>query len=137
MHDLTRSNLTCTKYARTLGGGSSGAVLVGTATGILNFIGSALVLKFVPLLNFTSSSKSKSVSVFLIFTLYYSNMILLPLFSSISRLRNGSIDSDLFNQDTWYNVFGRSVYISMILTSFLPYIFGPFLGWLYSKCCKK
>lgn len=93
------------------------------------------MLKFVPLLNFSSTSKSKSISVFLIFALYYFNMVILPLVFSLDySVKNYN---ELFNEVTWYTIFARSIYISLILTSFLPYVFGPFLGWVYIKCKKK
>lgn len=104
---------------------------------MLNQLGSSLVLKFVPLLNFSSTSKSKSISVFLIFSLYYFNMVLLPLIFSVDYRNHRDKYIYLFNENNWYTIFARSIYISLVLTSFLPYIFGPLLGWIYIRCLKK
>jgi len=126
----------CTNYLWRFGGAQRGSIPVGVTTGMLNQLGSSLVLKFVPLLNFSSTSKSKSISVFLIFSLYYFNMVLLPLVFSVDY-RNNDQYNHLFNENNWYTIFARSIYISFVLTSFLPYVFGPFLGWMYIKCYKK
>jgi hypothetical protein len=63
-------------------------------------------------------------------------MVLLPLiFSKDYGVKNKQ--ENLFNEDNWYQIFSRSIYISLILTSFLPYVFGPFMGWFIQKVLKK
>ncbi len=110
------------------GGGQRGSIPVGVTTGMLNQLGSTLVLQFIPLLNFTSAQKKNALSVVLIFFLYYYNMVLLPLiFSKDYGVKEKQ--ENLFSEKNWYEIFSRSIYISLILTSFLPYVFGAFMGW--------
>jgi hypothetical protein len=63
-------------------------------------------------------------------------MVLLPLafsedYSTTSEYKN------LFNENTWYEIFSRSIYISLVLTSFLPYVFGVGMGWFIKKVYKR
>lgn len=88
------------------------------------------------MMNFTSLSKQKSLSVLLIFFVYYYNMVLLPLIFSIDYATN-NIYENIYNEKTWYSIFGRSIYISLILTSFLPYFTGAFMGFLVKKMFKR
>ena len=75
-------NTICSQYLWHFGGGQRGSIPVGVTTGMLNQLGSTLVLQFTPLLNFSSTQKKNSLSVVLIFFLYYYNMVLLPLILS-------------------------------------------------------
>ena len=63
-------------------------------------------------------------------------MVLLPLiWSKDYGVKNKQ--ENLFNEENWYEIFSRSIYISLILTSFLPYVFGAFMGWFIQKVFKR
>ena len=62
-------------------------------------------------------------------------MVLIPLSYSLDYAADTY--PPIYNEKVWFKIFSRSIYISMILTSFLPYIFGPALGFILKACKKK
>ena len=122
----------CKNYLLSFNGGKDATTAQGVLNAILNNAGIIMITKIVPKIGYNDLNIQVTVQIISIVVLCYYNIVVLP---NMNLIYNSFVPRRLSAK--WFEVYGKMVVMSLLITSFLPYM-GILLNLIVNGVrCKK